>query len=44
VRTAGVVAGGPLEETLTDANLTAFFGLPLRLERIGGRLFVRTSR
>ncbi len=44
LRDGRVVAGGPLEETLTDANLTACFGLPLRLERIGGRLFVRTSR
>ncbi len=41
LRDGGVVAAGPLEETLTDETLSACFGLPLRLERIDGRLFVR---
>jgi len=41
IRDGGVVASGPLDEALTDETLTACFGLPLRLERIDGRLFVR---
>jgi iron complex transport system ATP-binding protein len=40
LRSGHVVAAGPLEEALTDAHLTSCFGLPLRLERLGGRLFV----
>ena len=34
-----VVAAGPLAEALRDETLSAAFGLPLRLERRGGRLF-----
>ena len=40
LRDGRVLAAGPLEEALTDATLSACFGLPLRLERLGGRLFV----
>ena len=36
-----VVAAGPLEETLTAANMSATFGLPLELERRGGRWTAR---
>ena len=38
-----IIAAGPLDEALTDENLTACFGLPLRLERLGGRRFVHTA-
>jgi len=41
LRDGRIVAAGPLDQALTDATLTACFGLPLRLERIDGRLFVR---
>ena len=40
LRDGRVLAAGPLDEALTDATLSACFGLPLRLERLGGRLFV----
>jgi iron complex transport system ATP-binding protein len=40
LRAGRVVAAGPVEDALTDANLSSCFGLPLRLERLGGRLFV----
>ena len=43
LRDGRIVAAGPLEEALTDATLTECFGLPLRLERPGGRLFVRRA-
>jgi iron complex transport system ATP-binding protein len=43
LRDGRIVAAGPLEEALTDASLSACFGLPLRLERLGGRLFVRRA-
>ena len=36
-----VVAAGPLEETLTATNMSATFGLPLELERRGGRWAAR---
>ena len=41
LRDGRVLAAGPLDEAVTDASLSACFGLPLRLERLGGRLFVR---
>jgi len=43
LRDGGIVASGPLDEALTDETLTACFGLPLRLERAGGRLFVHRA-
>jgi iron complex transport system ATP-binding protein len=39
-----IVAAGPLAEAITDESLTDCFGLPLRLDRIDGRLFVHTVR
>ena len=44
IRAGRIVAAGPLAEALTDETLTECFGLPLRLERIDGRLFVHTVR
>jgi iron complex transport system ATP-binding protein len=44
LRDGRVVAAGPITETLTDESLSACFGLPLRLERIDGRLMVTTKR
>jgi iron complex transport system ATP-binding protein len=41
MRSGGVVAAGPLDESLTDATLTACFGLPLAVESANGRYFVR---
>ena len=43
LREGRVVAAGPVEEALTDARLSACFGLPLRVERNGGRLAVRSG-
>ncbi len=43
LRSGRVVASGPLEEAVTGATLSECFGLELRLERIGGRLFVHTA-
>lgn len=43
LRDGGIVAAGPLEEALTDETLTECFGLPLRLERLSGRLFVHRA-
>ena len=40
LRAGRVVAAGPVADALTDANLSSCFGLPLRLERVGGRVFV----
>lgn len=37
LRDGAVTAAGPLEETLTEANLEATFGLPLSLTKVGGR-------
>ncbi|HEX9260018.1 MAG TPA: ABC transporter ATP-binding protein [Acidimicrobiales bacterium] len=37
LREGKVLAAGPIETTLTAANLSACFGLPLALERRGGR-------
>lgn len=41
LRGGRVVAAGPLEEALNDESISECFGLPLRLERGGGRIFVR---
>lgn len=41
LRDGAVVAAGPLRETLSDDALTECFGLPLTLEEVGGRFFVR---
>jgi iron complex transport system ATP-binding protein len=40
VRDGRAVASGPVGDALTDETLTACFGLPLHLERRGGRLAV----
>ncbi len=40
LREGRVVAAGPLAEALTDATLGECFGLPLRVERSAGRVFV----
>ena len=37
----GVVAQGLLEDVLTGDNLSATFGQPLMLERLGDRYFAR---
>jgi iron complex transport system ATP-binding protein len=44
LKDGAVVAAGRLDEVVTDANLSECFGLPLRLERLAGRLFVHTAR
>lgn len=36
-----IVAAGPIDETLTDANLTATFDLPLSVSRVGDRWTAR---
>jgi iron complex transport system ATP-binding protein len=41
LRDGRVVAQGPIEITLTEENLSATFGLPLVLERHGGRWSAR---
>jgi len=41
LRDGAVVAAGMLDDVLTDATLTATFGLPLALERSAGRWFAR---
>jgi iron complex transport system ATP-binding protein len=41
LRGGKVVAAGPLAETMTAANLTETFGLPLRLQASAGRWFAR---
>ncbi len=41
LRDGGVVAQGPLNETLTDEALTATFGLPIRLAKEEGRFTAR---
>jgi iron complex transport system ATP-binding protein len=41
LRAGGVVAAGPIEETLTDAAMSECFGLPLRVEHRDGRVFAR---
>jgi iron complex transport system ATP-binding protein len=44
IRGGRIVAAGPADEVLTDASLSACFGLPLRAERLDGRVFVRAVR
>ncbi|MEM9466508.1 MAG: ATP-binding cassette domain-containing protein [Actinomycetota bacterium] len=39
LRDGAAVASGPIDDTLTEANLSACFGLELRLERRRGRWF-----
>jgi iron complex transport system ATP-binding protein len=41
LRDAAVVAAGPVAEVLTDETLSRCYGLPLSVERAGGRFFVR---
>ncbi len=43
LRGGRIVAVGPIGEAVSDESLSACFGLPLRLERVEGRLFVRSS-
>lgn len=43
LRAGEVVAAGPLEETLTDDNLSATFGIPLKLARADGRWTARAQ-
>jgi len=43
LRAGRVVAAGPLEDTLTDANLSAAFAMPLVLERRGNRWTARAD-
>jgi iron complex transport system ATP-binding protein len=43
LRDGRIVAAGPIGEALTDESLSRCFGLRLRLDRIGGRVFVRSS-
>ena len=41
LRRGVVVAAGPVAETLTDDRVSDCFGLPIRIERSGGRYFAR---
>ena len=41
LRGGRVVAAGPLEEVVTEANLTATFGMPLVLDHEDGRWSAR---
>src|SRR5690625_7685523 len=41
LREGGVVAAGPIDETLTSQNLTRTFGLPLVVEKSGERFTAR---
>ncbi|HSI92976.1 MAG TPA: ABC transporter ATP-binding protein [Jiangellaceae bacterium] len=43
LRAGAVVAAGPLDETLTDDNLSATFGIPLKLARADGRWTARAQ-
>ena len=43
LREGRIVAAGPLEATLTAENLSATFGLPLSVERHGGRWSARAA-
>ena len=38
-----IVAAGPLDTVLTDAVLTSAFGMPILVERIGGRAWARMA-
>ena len=42
LRRGGVVAAGPIEQTLASQNRTATFGLPLVVDRVGERYFARS--
>ena len=39
-----IQAAGPLDEVLTDANLTATFGVPLQVQQEDGRWRARAKR
>ena len=41
LREGGVVAAGPIAEVVTEANLSTAFGMPLALDRVGGRFSAR---
>ena len=41
LRAGTVVAAGPVAETLTDDRVSDCFGLPIRIERSGGRYYAR---
>jgi iron complex transport system ATP-binding protein len=43
LRGGHVVAAGPVSETVTGPILTAAFGLPLRVERVGGRFTAQAA-
>ena len=43
IRGGGVIAAGPIGEALSDESVSACFGLSLRLERVAGRVFVRSA-
>ena len=43
LRGGRVVASGPLSEAIDDDSLSECFGLPLKVERAGGRLFVHAA-
>jgi len=38
-----VVAGGPIDETLSASSLSAAFAMPIRVQRSGGRWFARRA-
>jgi iron complex transport system ATP-binding protein len=44
LRDGKVIAAGPVAAALNDATLSECFGLPLRVERAGGRTFVLAGR
>ena len=44
LRDGSAVAAGPVDETLADAPLSECFGVPVRVERLGGRFFARLDR
>ena len=41
LREGGIVAAGPIPETVTSENLSATFGLPLEVTATGGRFTAR---
>jgi len=43
LREASIVATGPVEQVLTDENLSACFGLALSAVRSNGRVFASSS-
>jgi iron complex transport system ATP-binding protein len=44
LRSGRVLASGPVAETVTGPVLTEAFGLPLRVERVGGRFVAQAAR